>query len=81
MVKGDIYSKAFKVTLKRLMHNREPYKSISTYSLSQDHVHYKTNTSKSSKVNMHINIIENITKTTLSSSYNINKHEEDYILT
>ena len=46
-----------------------------TYSLSQNHVHHKTNNTKSIQVNMHINIIKNTIKTTQSSSYNIKKHE------
>ena len=40
---------------------KNQYKSISTYYLSQDHVHHKTNNTNSSQVNMHINIIEHIT--------------------
>ena len=47
---------------------------ISTFSLSQDHVHHKTNNTKSSQSNMHFNIIKDIISTTLSSSHNTNKH-------
>ena len=56
------------------MHIEEPIQVNSTYSLSQDHVHLKTKNTKSSQVNMHININEHIIETTLSSSYYINKH-------
>ena len=66
--------KACKLNLKRLMHIQELIQINSTYSLSHDHVHHKTNNTKSSQVNMYINIIEHIIKTTLSPSYNIDNH-------
>ena len=59
---------------KYLMHIREPIQVNKHILLKSRHVHQKTNNTKSSQVNIHINIIEHIIKTTLSSSYNINKH-------
>ena len=61
------------------MHIQETIPINKTYSLSQDYVPHKTNNTKSSKANMHINIIEHIIKTTLSLSYNINKHGYEFI--
>ena len=50
------------LTIKSLMHIQEPIPTNKTYSLNQDHVHHKTNNTKSSQVNMYINIIEHITR-------------------
>ena len=61
------------------MHIKEPIPINKTYSLSQDHVHHKTKNTNSNEANMHFNIIEYIIKTTLSSSYNINKNELQFI--
>ena len=55
------------------MHIQEPIQFNSTYSLSQDNVHHKTNNTKSGRFNIHTKAIENIIKTNLSSSYDINK--------
>ena len=60
------------------MHIKEPIPINKTYSLSQDHVHHKTKNTNSNEANMHFNIIEHIIKTTLSSSYNINKHVYEF---
>lgn len=42
------------------------YKSINTYHLTRDHAYNKTNNTRSSQVNMHINKIANIIKKALS---------------
>ena len=68
------FIEACSFTLKIIIKIQEPIKVNRTSSLSQDHVHHNNNTTKSSQVNMHLNIIKHIIKTTLSSSHNINKH-------
>ena len=69
-----IIQKNAKSLWKYLMNIRKPIQVNNHIYLSQDHVHHKTNITKSSQVNIQISIIEHIIKTTLSSSYNINKN-------
>ena len=72
MLKRDIsltYATSFE---KPYVHSKKT--TNKTYSLKQYHVLIKTNNAKSSQVNTHINIIEKIIKTTISSGYHINKH-------
>ena len=56
------------------MHLQEPIPTNKAYSLLQKRVHHNTNNTKSTQVNMHINIIDHLVKTTLSSSLNLTKH-------
>ena len=62
-------------TLKSIMLiKEEPTPINKTHSLSQDIIHHQTNNTKSSQINKHINILEHTVKTTLTLSYNVNKH-------
>ena len=74
MLKRDISLKYAISFEKTFMHIQEYHTNNKTHSLSQDNIHHQTNNTKSSQVNKHINILEHTVKTTLTSSYNVNKH-------
>ena len=80
MLKRDISLKHAYYFEKPYAQSRTEIQVNSTSSLSQYHVHHKTYKIKSSLVNMHFIIINHIIKTTLCSSYNINKHVQEYII-